>query len=544
MMLSRFLPIVFGLPCVGAMVAPVDAFPVSVSSVSGIPEPASVTTLWGEVQRPSLPLPGQVCAVLSAYLIPEHGSIDALDRDAGVSQPDTQRVQTAIKHCPAGSAVKLVVGAHGESGFLSGPLQLKSGVTLWIDDGVTLFASRNPKDYDTGTGTCGTATNTFHRGCMPLISAINTRDSGIVGGGVIDGRGGSVLTAGENAGLRTWWDVAYQNKSQGLKQQVPRLIQIKGGQNFTLYGLAIENSPNFHVVADTVSGVTAWGIRILTPSLVYTQPGYHCPAGSTPDAVTPATCFTPETVKNTDGFDPGQSNHVLLAYSYITTGDDQVAVKAHGKVQSQALSFLHNHFGYGHGMSIGSETRAGVHDMEVSDLSIDGFDSPNGNGLRIKSDAGDGGVVDNVSYSSICMRGVKSPLIFDTFYKRSKGKGGAYPVFTNITLRDVHVLDSPAFGGGQLTFIGVHDLPMTLSLDNVVLDNGFPVFAPSVSGHRFVNPQAVHLSFGPGPVSFASMITPSAADDVTVNGSPGLGTPYDCSAAFPSFSSVLPDSPI
>ncbi|EGH26571.1 polygalacturonase, partial [Pseudomonas amygdali pv. mori str. 301020] len=40
------------------------------------------------------------------------------------------------------------------------------------------------------------------------------------------------------------------------------------------------------------------------------------------------TCFTPETVKNTDGFDPGQSNKVLLAYSYISTGDDNVAIKS------------------------------------------------------------------------------------------------------------------------------------------------------------------------------------------------------------------------
>ncbi|MRT32624.1 hypothetical protein FGX01_01720, partial [Xylella fastidiosa subsp. multiplex] len=71
-------------------------------------------------------------------------------------------------------------------------------------------------------------------------------------------------------------------------------------------------------VADTVSGVTIWGIRLLPPSAVYTPPGYHCPPGTTPDVVTPATCFTPDTVKTTDGFAPAQSNHVLLAYPYLT----------------------------------------------------------------------------------------------------------------------------------------------------------------------------------------------------------------------------------
>jgi len=42
----------------------------------------------------------------------------------------------------------------------------------------------------------------------------------------------------------------------------------------------------------------------------------------------------------------------------------------------------HNHFGNGHGMSIGSETNGGVKNVKVCDLSLDGT----GNGLRIKSD--------------------------------------------------------------------------------------------------------------------------------------------------------------
>jgi len=58
---------------------------------------------------------------------------------------------------------------------------------------------------------------------------------------VIDGRGGSLLTSGPNAGLRTWWDVAYQNKTQGLNQQNPRLLEVKGGSHFTRYRIALQN---------------------------------------------------------------------------------------------------------------------------------------------------------------------------------------------------------------------------------------------------------------------------------------------------------------
>jgi polygalacturonase len=476
-----------------------------------------------------------------------NGSLDAADSNSTVSQPDAQRIQDAIDACPTGQAVKLVQSSSGEAGFLSGPLQLRSGVTLWIDSGVTLFGSRNPADYDNGPGTCGTATSSDANACNPLISVNGTTGSGIVGDGTIDGRGGSLLTSGPNKGLRSWWDVAYQNKSAGLNQQNPRMIQVKKGSAFTLYRITVQNSPNFHIVTTGVAGVTAWGIKILSPSLVYTRAGYACPAGSTPDAVTPATCFTPDTVKNTDGFDPGQSSRVLLAHSYISVGDDHVAVKSHSGPASSQLTFAHNHFYYGHGMSIGSETDAGLSQLAVNDLSIDGFDSANGGGLRIKSDASRGGLVDSVSYSQVCMRNVRRPLVFDPFY--SSASGSLYPSFTNISISGFHNLGSKKYAGGLLTFVGYalhgQNNPLTISLDNVVFDGTQPSFEAGHNGGPSTQPASAHFTLGPGAVSFASAITASAAKDVTVSGSPGSSTTaIDCSAAFVPLSSVLASSPI
>jgi polygalacturonase len=200
--------------------------------------------------------------------------------------------------------------------------------------------------------------------CRLFITANATQGSGIVGDGAIDGRGGSLLPSGPNAGQRSWWDVAFQNKTQGLSQQVPLLVKIVGGGNFTLYRVAVKNAPNFHIVTSGVNGITAWGLKLLTPSIVYSQAGYACPAGSTPDVKTPATCFTPDTAKSTDGFDPGNSRQVVLAHSFISVGDDDVAVKLHNGPTSTQLAFLHNHFYYGHGML-------------VEDLVIDGHDSSN-----------------------------------------------------------------------------------------------------------------------------------------------------------------------
>lgn len=501
---------------------------------------STVSTQWATVSGPALP--SKICATLSATLTPIAGSVDALDGSPTNSQPDAKRIQAAINACPTGQAVRLTPGSSGESGFLSGPIQLKSGVTLWIDKGATLFASRNPADYDNGRGTCGTATKSDEKSCNPLILAKSTVGSGIVGDGTIDGRGGSLLTHGPNAGKRTWWDVAYQNKTSGLNQQNPRLVQVTNGSSFTLYRITLENSPNFHVVTDGVKNVTAWSIKILSPSLVYTKPGYACPSGTTPDVVTPATCFTPDTAKNTDGFDPGQSSNVLLAYSYISTGDDDVAIKASDSPGSSNLTFAHNHFYYGHGMSIGSETNAGVRNVAVTDLTMDGYDSPNGNGLRIKSDASSGGSVNGVLYSQVCMRNEKQPLVFDPYYSSSKGSD--YPSFTGIVVSGFHDLGSNAYGGGEMTFSGFAKgstvKPLGITLDNVVFDGTQPTLAKASLGDPF----ETKFTMGPGPVSFSNAIVTSSSNGVSIMGSPGNVAPIDCSAAFVPLSTVVPASPI
>ena len=245
----------------------------------------TVQTPWGVVSEPAVPGPGGVCATLRAAITPINGSVDSVDSHPSSSQPDTQRIQRAIDSCSSGQAIRLIRGDAGQTGFLSGPLKLRSGVTLWIDHGVTLYASRNPADYDNGVGTCGTATASHQPSCHSFILASDTVGSGIVGSGAIDGRGGSVLTNGPNAGARSWWDVAYQNKTEGLSQQTPLLIQIRDSRDFTLYQVAVLNAPNFHILTNGVSGITAWGIKILSPSLAYTKPGYACPANSTPRQV-------------------------------------------------------------------------------------------------------------------------------------------------------------------------------------------------------------------------------------------------------------------
>jgi polygalacturonase len=112
------------------------------------------------------------------------------------------------------------------------------------------------------------------------------------------------------------------------------------------------------------------------------------------------TINTPPDSPNTDGVDPSRAKNGVIAYTKISTGDDNIAVKGGGPNTVDGLLVAHNHFGRGHGMSIGSETNGGVRNVSVCDLSLDGTD----NGLRIKSDASRGGLVQGVYYTDVCIR--------------------------------------------------------------------------------------------------------------------------------------------
>ncbi|WP_081177130.1 glycoside hydrolase family 28 protein [Rhizobium rhizosphaerae] len=346
-------------------------------------------------------LPAQLCATLPALGEAQAGA----EPDAAT---DTARLQAAIDACPAGKAVKLVAGSAGGR-FVSGPLTLRSGVTLWLDRGVVLAAVADPKAYDRGQGLCGRI-DAKGQGCRPFLLFSQTQGAGLVGDGVIDGQGGAAMAGGSE----TWWQLARRAQREGGKQNIPRLIQVDHGADLVFYRVTLKNAPNFHILLNGVKGATLWGVRIDTPA----------------DA------------RNTDGIDPAGSEDVTIAQSFVRTGDDNIAIKA-GSAPTRHVSLIDDHFYWGHGLSIGSETLAGVSDVLVRDVTIDGATS----GLRIKSDVSRGGLVSNIRYENVCLRGNRRPIDFDTHYDE-KAQGTAIPVYRDILLRAV------AGGTGTLVLRG------------------------------------------------------------------------------------------
>jgi polygalacturonase len=434
------------------------------------------------VTEPKIP---PTCAILQAGKIGEAESLSPEYEES----TDTARIQKAIDGCAPGHAVELSRGKIQIStlaaqfipnAFLSGSLELREGVTLLIDKGVTLYASRDPKDFDPNPSAdakllCGTISETASpvdattspaprgRPCKPLISIANTKNAAIMGDGIIDGRGGAKIIGHDYS----WWQMARAAEPKQLRYFSVRLIIASHADGFILYRITLHNSPNFHASVNNTDGFTAWGVHLQTPTI------------KSVDA------------RNTDGIDPGSSTNITIAKSWIDTGDDNIAIKQ----GTTHISVLDNHFYDGHGMSIGSETFAGDSFLLVDGLTEDHTTS----GIRIKSNASRGGLVHDLTYRNICMRNVQIPIAISPYYNNQTVEGftdpnipgDRIPDYKNISLQNV-IATTP----GDVLVAGKDSAHITeIKLDGVIVNQIKPGQLHSQFTHITIAGQGTNLNF-------------------------------------------------
>ncbi len=381
------------------------------------------------VHEPKIPA---ACTRLSASLksLPAAGG-DMLAA-ADESKLDTMRIQSALDRCKPGQAVELAAEA-GNNAFLTGPLDLRSGVTLLIDAGVTLFGSRDPRVYEIklpdskpdAPVKCGTsiprpgkfgqeagmaqAASLRSGGCRPLLAATDVKDAAVMGDGTIDGRGYATLLGADGKDLGySWWQLARRSEPRDDIYFSTKLITASHADGLVLYRIALHNSPNYHVTVQNTDGFTAWGVHLLTPV------DHSLLRGDT-DA------------RNTDGIDPGNSTNITVAHSWIDNGDDNIAIKS----GTTHMSVLDNHFYTGHGMSIGSETVGQAY------LLVDGLtEDHTSSGIRIKSNVTRGGAIHDLVYRDICMRGVANPIAISPYYTNQTTEGFVDPGYSGTKIPD------------------------------------------------------------------------------------------------------------
>jgi polygalacturonase len=388
--------------------------------------------------------------------------------------------------------VVLETGDKGENAFLTGALTLEDGAVLVVNKGVTLYGSRDPKDYDpdptdkTTPLLCGTLSEVSAayvtakeaaagkpaelpplaagRRCRSLLN-VTGKNVGVMGMGTIDGRGGAQVVGHDY----TWWQMARRAEPKQLRYYSTMLLTADHADGLVLYQITLHNSPNYHVSVRNTDGFTAWGVHLLTPTVRGTDD------------------------RNTDGIDPSSSTNITIAHSWIDNGDDNIAIKSH----VQHMSVLDNHFYDGHGMSLGSEVAGDAH------ILVDGLvEDHTTSGIRVKSNAVRGGPVEDITFRNICMRNTTIPIAISPYYNN-----GTIESFTDPNVLGPHIPEYKKIVLDRVT----STTPGDVLIAGKDADHMTQVTLTAVQVHG-ITPEQVHAQYddvtlGPGPVNF----TPAGA---------------------------------
>lgn len=338
---------------------------------------------------------------------------------------DTAAIQAAIDACAnkGGGIVKLA----GAARFVSGPLLLKSHITLEIAAGTTLQASANHDDYP--------QMELFHeKARQGLLTARDAEDITIRGGGVIDGRGES------------WWP---HHRDPGYIR--PRLIVFVRCKHVLMENITVENSPMWQITP------------FESEDLIFRNMKIYAPDG---------------TSYNTDGIDPFSCKHVVIDHVTIDTGDDDVAIKSGmpgstGNSPSEDISIRDCTFLHGHGLSVGSEIAGGVRHVRVERVQFQGTKA----GVRLKSGRDRGNDIGDLVYSDLTMENVGTPIEITDYYHAGREKGAkpvaAAPV-SPLTphMHDITIENVTASGAAlAMQIAGLPEAPiMNLRLENVHIE--------------------------------------------------------------------------
>lgn len=290
---------------------------------------------------------------------------------------DTGAIQKALDECgnAGGGTVQFPPGS-----YLSKPIFLHSSTTVKLDAGAVLQTTDETADFVNPE-----RTNSF----IAFVNGRDIHDVAIVGPGTIDGAGAK------------WWIPAEEarRKTPGYTLPRPRLIVITGCKNLLVSDVTLQNSPCMHLVPTDCENVIISNVTVQAPA--------HS--------------------ANTDAIDPICCKNVLITKCHVDVGDDNVAINATHKVAgrefaSENITVSDCVFLHGHGMSIGSQTSGGVHNVLVTNCTFQDTE----NGLRIKSARGRGGVVENIRYTDITMNNV-DPAITLTCYYMNNSSGDRVP---------------------------------------------------------------------------------------------------------------------
>ena len=276
----------------------------------------------------------------------------------------------------------------------------------------------------------------------PLITGNDLHDLALTGTGTIDGSGSH------------WWawaERAARAQPGRLVYSRPNMVVITGCQRLRVADLTFSNSSRYHLVVRDITDATIERVKVRAP--------FDAP--------------------NTDAIDYGPGSNFLIRDCDIDTGDDDICTKNGGtNILVENCTIRH-----GHGISIGSGTTLGIHNMLVRHCTFDGTD----NGIRIKSMRGAGGDVSNVRFTDITMKNVANAILLFSDYVDNnrpdfKGDPTKIPSFHDILIDHVTIESARNAGRivglpeSRITGVTLRDVQLTAEKPFVIKDADEPAF--------------------------------------------------------------------
>ena len=316
------------------------------------------------------PAPVQVsaCAVLNAEMTDTIAT-----RLSSPQQMDTTRIQTALSRCLPGQSVVLQSDGSKNS-FLAAPLILPRGVTLYLDHGVTLYASRNPRDYDLAPHRCGEPGPAHEQpDCKPFLFSYQAAHSGVLGPGAIDGQGGRAPHASSS-----WWERLNDAQSHRVRVEVPALISSYESQNFIVRGVHLRNAPGTALAIYKTIGLSLEDVAIDSSGTGATSRGLL--------------------LSNSPGA------HVTGLSTHIAGAAIDLRASILGGTSHVDISGLH--ITGGTGISLGDDVYGNTSQIELSHASITG--ATRGFLFNLRSQKG--GHLHDITLHDVCLTRVSEPL--------------------------------------------------------------------------------------------------------------------------------------
>lgn len=309
--------------------------------------------------------------------------------------------------------------------WLTGPIELKSGVELHLEDNAVILFDKNKEEYP--------LIETDYEGIKRIratspIYANHADDIAITGKGVIDGSGHLWRPIKKFKLTERQWDKMlkqsqYMWKDNETDVWAPTETSYEGkvyGEVFPDHEGALEEAAPYYDFYRPVMVSLKHCKRVLIEDVQLQNSPAWClhPYFCEDVMIRRIRINNPYYAQNGDGIDIESCKNVELCYSNFNTGDDGICIKS-GKNKearqipgpSENIHIHHCYAGQGHGgFVIGSEMSRGVRNVLVEDCTFIDSDV----GIRMKSTIGRGGVVEDIYMRNINMINIQQEAVIMT----------------------------------------------------------------------------------------------------------------------------------